>query len=181
MNLDRHPAGESIHFLKQGIELIGQLDDRLFTQCPGGPFRGGAGSQFRHCLDFYSSLLAGLPGGRIDYSARERDSRLETERDHAIRTTESLIDRLLELRPEQLATSLQVRADFPTLGDEGDAWSGSTLHRELQFLLSHTVHHYALIASLLKPQGFDVAEQFPDFGVAPSTLAHWKQADLAEV
>ncbi len=31
-------------------------------------------------------------------------------------------------------------------GPEADQWSHSTVRRELQFLLSHTVHHFALIA-----------------------------------
>jgi hypothetical protein len=48
----------------------------------------------------------------------------------------------------------------------------STVARELQFLLSHTVHHYALIALILRLQGFEPGEEF---GVAPSTLAHWRR------
>ena len=47
--------------------------------------------------------------------------------------------------------------------------------RELQFLVSHTIHHYALIGVLLAAEGFDVSLEFPEFGVAPSTLTHWKE------
>jgi hypothetical protein len=50
-------------------------------------------------------------------------------------------------------------------------WSRSTAARELQFLVSHTVHHYALIAFILRANGIDPGA---DFGVAPSTLAHRK-------
>jgi hypothetical protein len=45
--------------------------------------------------------------------------------------------------------------------------------RELQYLLSHTIHHYAIIGSILRAQG---VEPGPDFGVAPSTLRHWGKA-----
>jgi hypothetical protein len=48
--------------------------------------------------------------------------------------------------------------------------------RELQFLLSHTVHHYALMALILRLQGFNPAAEF---GVAPSTLQHWERAAAA--
>ena len=45
--------------------------------------------------------------------------------------------------------------------------AASTLSRELQFLVSHTVHHDALIAAAARALG--VATE-PDFGIAPSTL-----------
>jgi hypothetical protein len=43
----------------------------------------------------------------------------------------------------------------------------------LQFLCSHTVHHFALIKLLLDGTGVDLA---PEFGVAPSTLAYHRTA-----
>jgi hypothetical protein len=51
-------------------------------------------------------------------------------------------------------------------------WSRSSLLRELQFLLSHTIHHYSLIVLALRVQGF---EPGVEFGVAPSTLKHWRK------
>lgn len=55
-------------------------------------------------------------------------------------------------------------------GEESQrGWVLSTLERELQFLASHTVHHYALIALTLRAQGVTVGT---DFGMAPSTLRH---------
>lgn len=53
-------------------------------------------------------------------------------------------------------------------------WRPSSLGRELQFLSSHTLHHYALIKLLLDDTGLDLG---PEFGVAPSTLA-WQRALL---
>ncbi|MFW5688937.1 MAG: hypothetical protein ACOC1U_05120, partial [Spirochaetota bacterium] len=47
--------------------------------------------------------------------------------------------------------------------------AASTLERELAVLASHTVHHYAIIALLLRVQDVDVPASF---GVAPSTLRH---------
>ena len=63
------------------------------------------------------------------------------------------------------------------LGGEEQQWSRSTLRRELQFLLSHTIHHFALIGLLLSFHGVEPGEEF---GVAPSTLKHWRsQAECA--
>jgi hypothetical protein len=50
-------------------------------------------------------------------------------------------------------------------------WRCSSLGRELQFLSSHTTHHYALIKLLLDDTGVGLG---PEFGVAPSTLA-WQR------
>jgi len=51
-------------------------------------------------------------------------------------------------------------------------WCTSSVLRELDFLQSHTVHHYSLIAMLLRLHEIDPGE---DFGVAPSTLKYWKE------
>lgn len=63
---------------------------------------------------------------------------------------------------------------FETLleGSSNSDWSISSLKRELQFLLSHTIHHYSLIALALRLQGFEPGAAF---GVAPSTLKNWRE------
>jgi uncharacterized damage-inducible protein DinB len=54
-----------------------------------------------------------------------------------------------------------------------DAFAASTPDRELQFLASHTVHHFALVALLLRLAGVSV----PDgFGVATATARHREAA-----
>ena len=75
----------------------------------------------------------------------------------------------LQSREDQL---IEVRADVGTGEDPEKAWCGSTVARELRFLVSHTVHHYALIAMVLRGHGLDPGEEF---GVAPSTLAYWSE------
>lgn len=177
MNLQEHAAGENIHYLRQGIELIGRLDAELYRRSAAAPFRGGVGSQFRHCIDFYTCYLNGLEGGRIDYSRRERDQRVESEPAYAVDRIETLIRSLAETAPGDLDRTLMVKSDMPVVSPGLPSWSGSTVHRELQFLVSHTIHHYALIVSLLREQGFELDGQSAEFGVAPSTLYHWKQAD----
>jgi hypothetical protein len=51
-------------------------------------------------------------------------------------------------------------------------WCNSSVLRELEFLQSHAVHHYSLIAALLRLHGI---EPDAEFGVAPSTLKYWKE------
>ncbi len=176
MSLKRHPADDSIGYLRQGAELVRKLDDDLFTRSVGERFRGGVGSQFRHCIDFYECLLYGLENeDLVDYSARSREQRLETERTAAADRLEQIAQRLAAIDAGSLDRPLKVRSERPV--DGIPEWCSSTLHRELQFLVSHTVHHYALIASLLERLGYKLESEYADFGIAPSTLAHWNEAD----
>jgi uncharacterized damage-inducible protein DinB len=161
--------------LWQGADLVGKLDDDLFTRSPGGRFRGGVGSQLRHCIDFYECLLYGLENGDlVDYAARSRDRQLETDRRAAADRLKQLANRLAAIEPASLERPLKVRSEQPVA--EVPEWSGSTLHRELQFLVSHTVHHYALIVAMLARLGYELPAEHADFGIAPSTLDHWNEA-----
>ena len=175
MSLEQHPASDSIGYLRQGAALIRRLDDDLFTRAPDKRFRGGVGGQFRHCIDFYECLLQGLAqGDLVDYAARTREHALETDRDYAAQCLDRLADRLAALDADILDRPLNVRSEPRVPGVP--EWCGSTLHRELQFLVSHTVHHYALIVALLGRLGHELEPRYADFGVAPSTLAHWREA-----
>lgn len=174
MNPQAPSAGENILHLEQALELIGRLTDEQFTRCPSAPFRGGVGSQFRHCIDFYSCFLRGLESGKIDYGLRERDPQTETDRSHAAARIRAVIEALRGMETAALDRALDVRSEEGPAVD--GAWCRSTVHRELQFLISHTVHHHALIVALLLAQGCSLDDDLRGFGVAPSTLAHWKKA-----
>ena len=114
-------------------------------------------------------VFEGLVGGRIDYDQRERDERLETSRAYAMEKLAELKKQLKNLNTS--VGTLLIRQDSEAEGDEVP-WAPSSLERELQFQMSHAVHHYALIAVILRLNG----EVPPEgFGVAPSTLRYWKE------
>ena len=163
---------DNIGLLQQGLRLIERLDPALYAGRDEPPGRG-VGAQFRHALDHYTSLLAGIGSRVIDYDLRERDPRLETHADAAMLRIVELTDQLARLDRADLdhAAVLRTGADE---APEGFETSPSSLRRELHFLLSHTVHHYALIAMILARHGVEVE---PDFGVAPSTLRHWARQE----
>jgi hypothetical protein len=162
---------QNLHFLRQGAALLRRLDDGQYA---GSADDGsaGVGPHFRHCLDFYLSLLRDLDGGRIDYDRRERESRIETDRGAALTTVERIRREVAGIDSERLAARLEVRADLAPGEDPATAWSGSSLGRELRFLASHTVHHFAIIATHLRRRGVELDESF---GVAPATLAHRRE------
>jgi hypothetical protein len=167
----------NIVLLHQGRKLIDEMSDEVFT-APIPPLsQHGVGCHFRHCLDYYRCFLDGVESGQVNYDHRHREARLERDRGYALR----MIDRTIAKMEEAAAAGdrpLAVSGDSagapPDDSGEGDGliWSRSTLLRELQGLVSHTVHHYALINLLLRTLGI---EPEAGFGVAPSTLEHWKE------
>lgn len=170
------PTTEDVALLRQGIDLLTHLDDALYTAAPPPPL-GAVGGHFRHCLDFYGCFLRGLETGDVDYDDRRRDPRLEGERHAALGALRDLAAGLENLAPDRVAPDRPLRVSQDRACDsEGreaeDRWCRSTVGRELQFLRSHTIHHYALIAATLRLLGF---APDPDFGIAPSTLAHRRE------
>ena len=165
--------GANLAFLAQGIEILERLDDSQYLILPApfaqreGGSRGGIGGHVRHILDHYDSLLEGLASARVDYGRRGRDRTLEEERSKALAKMREVNERLrqVDLAADRPLTVALDSAQSPA----GAAlrWMPSSFARELQFLASHTVHHYAIIAIILRLLGIDPGH---DFGVAPSTL-----------
>ena len=158
--------------LQQAVDLLERLDDGLFRQANGALALSSVGSHLRHCLDFYRSFLAGLATGRINYDQRARDERVEKNRLFAMAEINALIEGLCQLSPAAERRELEVLLEDSAEGPDDSVLSRSSVKRELQFLLSHTIHHYSLIAVALRAQGF---EPGVEFGVAPSTLQYWSK------
>lgn len=168
-----HPlALENILYLEQGLALLEALDEELYRRTVPPTYTGSIGAHWRHCLDHYASLLDGLEAGAVDYSARERETRLETDPTYAAERTRDTIRRLRGIEPHLGHEPLRIRVDCGAGQSGTPEASTSTVDRELQFLVSHSVHHYALIALIAKIEG-----HMPDesFGVAPSTLQYREQ------
>jgi uncharacterized damage-inducible protein DinB len=159
--------------LHQAADLLRRMDDATYATAGDEDGRSSVGTHFRHVLDHYRSFLMGLPEGRIDYDARERRGPLENDRSLAQATVLGFLTDIGGI-PGDLATHpLTVSTRSVADRDNAPDWSQSSINRELQFLVSHTVHHYALIKHLLTRAGFDTGE---DFGVAPSTIAAQRHA-----
>ena len=151
----------------QALDLLRRVPPDLY-QTPSPHGLSSVGAHIRHILDHYDCVLRGVASGRVDYDARTRDHAVERDPAVAVAHAERIADALEVLSPEDSAREVEVRVDC---GESGSAnlWSRSSVERELQFLVSHTVHHFALIKALLIGTDIAVPE---DFGVAPSTLAH---------
>lgn len=159
---------ENIKVLRETQKMLERMDDRTYTKVDAPTFTSSIGEQLRHCLDFYQCFLLGVKNGKVDYDLRERDEITEGSRPRAIERIASTTELLWKLSLAEEQATLWVKQDSPY-------WSTSSLRRELQFLLSHLVHHQALVAVMLCVQGFVPSE---DLGVAPATLVHRKERSM---
>ncbi len=130
------------------------------------------GAHVRHCLDHFEVLSRGVRTGRFDYDDRARDRDVECDRARAIARARQVSTELRAgLRGADLGRPVEVRtASSP---DGAVAWQRSSLGRELQFVISHTVHHAAMIAANCRARGLPIAGPL---GVAAATLRHRRDA-----
>lgn len=160
-----------ISLLKQGADILKKITDEQYVYVDKDSYKGGIGKHIRHILDHYDSFLDGW-NDKIDYDDRKRNTEIETNLGAAIRKIELLTSRFNRLIKEEkpIDTDVLVKSNAIDV-DLESPWSSSTIKRELQFLVSHTVHHFALVAFILRAQQIDVPDKF---GIAPSTLHYQK-------
>lgn len=131
-------------------------------------YAGPVGSHLRHVIEHLEALVFDRPEGQVDYDSRRRDPVLERSPSLARERLLALQERLRAWPQAQLSSPVQVLGQT---GPEGDLRfaCGSSFGRELAFLASHTLHHFALLKSHCQQQGIAVD---PNFGKAPATVAN---------
>ncbi len=167
----------NLHFLEQAAELVDRLEDSCYARCEPGFYNSSVGAHLRHCLEHYEAFVGGLEAGEVDYDARKRDHAVETETLAAKERVDELRNFFVTLKgsDSQDTTTRELRVKMDSGEDQGKAvdacvqWQVSSVGRELQFLVSHTVHHFAMIRSLCVGNDTEICSTF---GVAPSTLKH---------
>ncbi len=162
-----HCIRDNLDALRQGSGLLADLSAERYTRRTPVCFNSSAGGHLRHVIEHYLSFLQGAETGEIDYEARARDPLIERNPSYAMAQLEAIGDRLERLGGDR---AVRVRVESASV-NAAPVWGTSTLMRELDFLLSHTVHHYALIGVICQLGGHALPR---DFGMAPSTLRYQK-------
>jgi len=158
--------------LQQLADLLVVISDAQYTLKPVGVIPSSLGSHVRHCLDHFEALCTGAITGVVDYDDRQRGTAVETNRIAALDAI-----RRLHLQIEALDESVltkTVRVSSIIAGDGTSIETRSSLGRELAFVLSHTVHHNALVAAMCRTLGMTIPDRF---GYAPATIAHLDESE----
>jgi len=146
------------------MDVLVGLDAALYVSRPAPSVSGSIGEHVRHTLDHVAALLASHAAAALSYDRRERGTSVETDPDAGLQEIARLKAALAQSAGRSLTEPIQVEAMIAVSGETVRAWS--TLARELAFVLSHTIHHQAMIALLLDRHGIGVPGRF---GHSPAT------------
>ena len=152
----------NIAVVDQGLALARRYLER------SDAFFAHVGPHLRHIIEHYEALLDREPGSLVDYDHRARDRSVERSPQLACARLTALTDKLRGLQSRSATEALSVGFAIGT--DGADFFlSPSTLARELNFVASHAIHHYAIIRPLIEAAGITLPKEF---GKAPETVRY---------
>ncbi|MCI0540045.1 MAG: hypothetical protein L0Z50_32975 [Verrucomicrobiales bacterium] len=158
----------AVAILAQGEDLLRALTIETYTRRVPLVFNACIGGHYRHCLDHFASLMRGFEAEAVDYDLRERDVRIESQPDFALKLTQEMRSWLEQLSLSVLDTRVAARCEVSYAHGHSPV-TNSTVGRELVYCIAHAIHHFALISVMARWMD----AKLPDhFGVAPSTVAH---------
>ncbi len=147
--------------------MVGGLPSEVYAAGHPPHSDSGIGPHVRHVLDHYLCFLRDVDSGKIDFDDRRREPRIEKDPEYA----RSVLKRtIVSMKDLSVADSpLRIKMDSDVDGKDAAAWTQTTVDRELQYLVAHTVHHFAIISIIMNLHGIRPGASF---GYAPSTLRH---------
>jgi hypothetical protein len=154
--------------LLQGLGLLFKLSDRTYSHFVDAPYSASIGGHYRHVLEHFQCVVRSIRSGEINYDARERNPRLETEVTYAsiatcdvLRAIKNYNEAILN-RTSKVVNSVSYGSSEPSVID-------TNIGRELAYCIGHAIHHYAIIRLICSQVDIEVPAEF---GVAPSTLQY---------
>ncbi len=149
------------------------------------PYSDHIGPHVRHIIEHYQTLQRVLDGAlttqvpTVDYDNRARDIRIETDPAFALTQLRALQRWLVSAQwgDKDLTRTVAVhlrgglQGEFTFVGP-------SSVARELTFLASHAVHHFAVLQGYARQEGKSFGA---GLGKAPATVAHENRSPATEV
>lgn len=160
-----------LEILEQGRVYLKSVTQEEYVEIISPNFISSAGSHIRHIIDHYQSIVAGIETGIIDYDLRLRGSKVEESPQLAIDKLDELADWIKNLSNDDLNKSIKLSTEISTQCKKVHIVE-TTLARELIFVGSHAVHHYAMIAQITFAQ---TAKTNTSFGLAPATATFLRE------
>lgn len=163
------PRSDLQRLLAYNLSVLDQ--GRLVTElyaCRDDDFARHSGPHLRHVIEHYEAFLDHVGERAIDYDARARDLQVQRDPQAARARVCALQERLRGLALDALREPLAIHLRGGLAGEDRFV-TFSSLGRELLFLASHAVHHYAMIRRHCADDGIALAA---DFGKAPATVHH---------
>ncbi|MBD0286431.1 MAG: DinB family protein [Flavisolibacter sp.] len=150
----------------QLTDLLEQLTEEQFSRPSKTLFGATIGQHVRHIIELFICLENSYDTGLVNYEKRNRDRRIETDRDFAQ-------DLLFGIANSIRTADKELMLESNTDAESDEAIQISTNYfRELLYNLEHTIHHMALIRVGINEISTIKVPQ--EFGVAPATIKYKK-------
>ncbi|MBD0368138.1 MAG: DinB family protein [Flavisolibacter sp.] len=150
----------------QLTDLLEQLTEEQFSRPSKTLFGATIGQHVRHIIELFICLENSYDTGLVNYEKRNRDRRIETDRDFAQ-------DLLFGIANSIRTADKELMLESYTDAESDEAIQISTNYfRELLYNLEHTIHHMALIRVGINEISTIKVPQ--EFGVAPATIKYKK-------
>ncbi len=153
----------NIQILHQLIGLLEQINITIYTKSLSPLHHNSVGQHIRHITEFYICLINGYETKVVNYDNRERNFKIELDIDFTIDIIKHIQQRLTEEFSDQ---SISLISKF---GTDSSIAVNSSFDRELNYLIEHTIHHFAIIKIGLN-EVFPEVELPENFGIAHSTI-----------
>ena len=154
--------------LIQGLGLLFNIWDKTYSRVAEAPYIASIGGHYRHVLEHFQCVIRGIRSGEINYDARKRNPRLETEVTYATIATCDVLRAIRNYTDASLARPCKV-VNSTSYGSAQPSVIESNVGRELAYCVGHAIHHYAIIRLICSHLGVEVPNEF---GIAPSTLKY---------
>ncbi|MCJ8349209.1 hypothetical protein [Moritella sp.] len=154
----------NIEGLDQGIILLMAMTNEQYCMRAKPYITSCIGEHLRHILDLYYVLKEHV--GVIDYDVRRRGALVESCRMTGLSELEHIKSWLLTLQPHMMNNKIMMSTEVSVLNTLV-AQVETSLIRELIFVSTHAIHHYALMDISAKLCDVDTPK---NMGIAPATL-----------
>lgn len=161
----------NLEALEQGIELFSVLTDENYNFRAKPYVDSSMGEHLRHILDMYHAVINEEITGVIDYDHRRRGALVERDRTVGLTELQEIKKWLTRLNEESLQRGVTILSEA-SISSQQVCEMTSTLKRELLFVGSHTIHHFALINVIAKHLKLETVERF---GYAPATTTYLRK------
>lgn len=150
--------------LLQGLALLFKLSDRTYCQIVEA-HGASIGEHYRHVVQHFECVIRSIRSGEINYEARERNHRLETDVTFAAIAT---CDVLRAIKKYDTAILNRACAVASTLTDLASRplFVETTVGRELVYCIGNAIHHYTIAQQICSLIGVEVP---PEFAIARSS------------
>ena len=141
-------------------KLISPLD-KIYSHKNSHLINETIGKHVRHIIDFYLCFINGIKIKFIDYDKRERNTKVENDKEYAIKTISSIVD---QLNNNYLNTPITINLNLSITKSS----LNSSIERELMYIVDHAIHHGHIIQLFIKnhyPNDYNNIEFY-----SPSTL-----------